>query len=151
MGYYVTLTSTKLHIPAHEFSPICEHLLSTGFLTNTDSMGGGSYQPDGKTEAWYSWVDMKALTKHLNDHDLDAVLEDFGFDVFLDRDGNITDLHYDDKTGDEGKLFECMAPALKGTLHFYWSGEGGAMWKWLIRDGKLFVIDANISYPDPEV
>jgi len=148
MGYYVTLNSCKISIPESDFPRICQHLLTTGFLTNTDSMSGGCYGGPDDGKRWYSWVDMAALEKHLKSNDLSAVLEDFDFDVMHDTDGAIVDLCYDSKTGNEEELFDAMAPAMTGIAELYWSGECGAQWKWLIKDGELRVIDAVITYPE---
>ena len=149
MGYYVTLTSCNIDIPESDFPRICNHLLDEGFLTNTDVMNGGSYSTEGKTESWYSWVDMRALAKHLNAGDLPAVLEDFGFDVFFNKDtGAIIDLGFDSKSGDEEELFETMSPVLPGTTVLFWSGEDGARWKWKIANGEFKVIDAVTTYPE---
>jgi hypothetical protein len=149
MGYYVTLTNVIIDIPKSDFPRICNHLLDTGFLTDTSSMNGGSYTDGGKTESWYSWVDMKALARNLNAGDLHAVLENFGFDVFTDKDtGAIIDLGYDNKTGNEEELFKAMSPVLPGTTELFWSGECGARWKWKIAKGKFKIIDAVTTYPE---
>jgi hypothetical protein len=149
MGYYVTLTSCNILIPASDFPRICNHLLDEGFLTNTDAMHGGSWSGGGKTESWYSWVDMKALAKHLNAGDLPAVIEDFGFDVFFDKDtGAIIDLGYDSKTGNEEELFIAMSDILPGVTEFYWTGEDGARCKWKIANGEFKIIDGVTTYPE---
>jgi hypothetical protein len=148
MGYYVTLTSCNINIRKSDFPRICQHLLLTGFLTNTDAMNGGLYSTEGKTKHWYSWVDMDALEKHLNSNDLPAVLDDFGFEVSLDDDGAIVDLCYDSKTGNEADLFNAMAHAMTGTTELFWSGEDGEQWKWRIKHGELRVTDAVITYPE---
>jgi hypothetical protein len=148
MGYYITLNSCSIRIPESDFPRICQHLLTTGFLTNTDCMSGGSYSTEGRTASWYSWVDMDALEKHLKSDDLPAVLEDFGFDVMHDDEGAIDDLCYDSKSGNEEELFDAMAPAMSGITELFWTGECGAQWKWVIKDGELRIIDAVITYPE---
>ena len=148
MGYYVTLNSCNINIPASDFPRICQHLLTTGFLTNTAAMNGGSYTSEGKTDSWYSWVDMKALAKHLNANDLPAVLDDFGFEVSLSTDGAIIDLMYDNKTGNEEELFEAMAPVMFGITELFWTGECSARWKWLIKNGKLRTVAGITTYPE---
>ena len=148
MGYYVTLTSCNIHIPESHFPRICKHIIDTGFLTDTDSMNGGSYTSEGRTASWYSWVDMESLEKNLKSGDLDAVIEDFGFEVSLDDDGAIVDLSFDNKTGNEEDLFRAMAPALTGTHTLYWSGEEGENWKWVIKDGKFKIFGGLVIYPE---
>lgn len=148
MGYYVRLLRSSMLIPPSEFPRICQHLLTTGFLTDTASMNGGSYTGGTKTESWYSWVNMERLAEHIKSNDLNAVFEEFGFDVFHNKDGAIEGLAYDNKTGNEEQLFRAMAPVWPLHAEFVWSGECGAHWKWIIRNKTFTVSYGIITYPE---
>ena len=148
MGYYVNLEDVNVIIHPSLFAPVCEHLLSSGFLTNTDSMGGGSFGGGQEPQYWYAWVNMDTLTERLKNNDLVGVLTAFGFDVYTSPTGCIVDLSFNNKTGDEEALFRAMAPVLPGTYVLFWSGEDGARWKWVISDHAFRVIDAVITYPE---
>ena len=149
MGYYVNITATDIKIPESLYPKICKHLLTSDFLSSAN-MGGGRSGPDGPEEKWFSWVDMIALKKHLKDDDLPAVLEEFGFDVMLKPDtGDIADLSYDNKTGDEQILFKYIAQALPGKHTITWSGEEGALWQWQISDFQLRTVDGVVLFPKP--
>lgn len=159
MSYYVTLQYTDLRIPKSIFPTLCSHLLTSGFL-DRKNMGGGrhdgnpdnGYGSDGRSEAWFSWCDMDQLTMALEDNDFIIVLECFRFDVILDEtSGDITDLHFDCKCGDEERLFEYLAPVLPGVTRLTWSGEGGERWRWLIKDGKFRHIDGIVSFPGDDI
>jgi hypothetical protein len=147
MGYYVSLESTSINIPPSLFAPVCRHLLSTGFHTDHGNMNS-NYYGIGERHYWYSWVDMKNLIERLNAGDLPGVLVEFGFDVIFGEDDSITDLVYDNKMGDEEKLFRAMAPALPGTQELFWRGEEGEKYKWTIKDHQFKVVDALITYPE---
>lgn len=147
MGYYVTLNSCSINIPASDFPRICQHLLNTGFLTNTSAMNGGCFGGPDDGKRWYSWVNMDYLAEHLKANDLEAVLDDFGFEVFTNDNGDIVDLCYDNKTGNEEELFCAMAPAMSGINELFWSGEEGERWKWLIKNGELHSIAGITTYP----
>jgi hypothetical protein len=145
-----TVTSTHIDIPESLFPKICRHLLTSDFLTNASNMSGGCHGAEGKKEAWFSWVDMTDLKKHLESNDLPAVLEDFGFEVSVQiSTGSIMDLMYDSKQGDEEILFEYIAEVLPGKHTVTWSGEEGAMWQWQITNKELRSVDGIITFPKP--
>ncbi len=149
MGYYVTATSTDITIPESLFAKICKHLLESDFL-DPRNMSGGGHDSDGRTVAWFSGVDTDVLKKHLKNDDLIAVLMEFGFDVTLHpKTGDICDLIYDNKTGDEDTLFNYIAQVLPGTHTVTWSGEEGAIWQWQISDFKFRSVDGLVSFPKP--
>ena len=149
MGYYVRIVNANIYIPASIHGDICKHLHDSGFLTNTDSMRGGSYS-DGKCNAkWYSWVNMETLAKHIHAGDLAAVFRSFGFDVST-LDGNIIDLHYDNKTGDEIELFKSIAPALPGIHWVEFVGEGSEHYRYYIKNRKFHEIYGDIVFEEPQ-
>lgn len=147
MGYYLNCTHTQLNIPASIFPDICQHLLTSGFL-NPDAMSGGRHGSNGKEEAWFAWVDMAELRSALEDDDLVSVLENFRFEVDTDPDGNIIDVCFNDKSGDEEHLFAHIAAVLPGTHRIDWSGEEGEVYRWLIKNKKLRIIDACIIFKE---
>lgn len=145
MGYYITLNRCDIHIPAPLFPVICEHLRTTDF-NSPDNMGGGCYgNPEGE-KFWFSWTNPDKVTKAIADDDLPTLLEQFRFEFSLDDKGAIVDLLFDCKQGDELLLFNRIAEVLPGTHRLDWSGEEGSMWRWLIKDNQLHVIDATINF-----
>lgn len=147
---YVTVTSTHIDIPERLFPKICQHLLTSDFLTKASNMSGGCHDFKGKKEAWFSWVDMTDLKRHLKSNDLPAVLEEFGFEVSLQvSTGSIIDLMYGSKQGDEGILFDYIAEVLPGKHTVTWSGEEGAMWQWQISNRQLRTVDGVVTFPKP--
>lgn len=150
MGYYVNITATDIKIPESLYPKICKHLLTSDFLTKASNMSGGCYGAEGKKKAWFSWVDMTDLEKHLKNDDLPAVLEEFGFGVMFKPDtGDIVDLSYDNKTGDEQILFKYIAQVLPGKHTITWSGEEGSLWQWQISDFQFRIVDGVVLFPKP--
>jgi hypothetical protein len=147
MGYYTKIIASHFRIPASQHSAICSHLLSTGFLGDTDRMSGIQYGPDGRTtDWWYAWVDMIALAQHLRSGDLRAVLDDFGFDVFTNGNDDVIGIAFDKKSGDEEELLKRMAPMLPDSTFINWQGEDGAIYRWTFPSGKLHTSFGSIVY-----
>lgn len=146
MGYYVNLVSANIYIPTDLFAPICRHLLSSDFLSPSN-MRGGSYGGPDDGKKWFSWCDMEKLRTALNEDNLYAVLECFRFEPGTDDAGNIIDLYFDCKCGDEETLFRYLAPVLPGVTRLTWQGEGGEQWRWRIADGELRWIDGVTYFP----
>lgn len=146
MGYYATLNAVQIDIPAYQFPTICQHLKHCGFI-DPRNMNGGRYTADGIVENWFSWCDMAKLKQCLDDNDLLGVLECFRFETSTDSHGRLIDLHFNDSVGDELHLFKAMADVLPGTHRLTWHGESGEMWRWLIRDNELTVIDGITIFP----
>jgi hypothetical protein len=146
MGYYITLDRCQIHIPPSLFPAICQSLLHKGFMSPRN-MSGYTYA-DNITTPHFSWVDMKQLEQCLADDDLVGALQEFRFSVSLNDKGAIVDLMFDCKQGDEEILFSYMAEELPGIHRLDWSGEEGDVWRWLIKDNRLNVIDATITFDE---
>jgi hypothetical protein len=134
MGYYINTRCVKdFRIKAEDFPRIARQLLDTGFLTDINKMKGGKYSTDGKVESWYAWVDMQALHEAVMAADIETVLGLFRFSVTLDTDtGDIIDLDFDSKAGDEHHLFKAIAPWVTGMIE--WMGEEGETWVWVFNN-----------------
>ena len=149
MGYYVTLRYTQIYIPTDLFAPICRHLLSSDFISPSN-MSGGCYGGPDDGKKWFSWCDTDKLRTSLEKDDLYGVFECFRFETLTDDDGNIIDLHFDCKCGDEEILFRYLATVLPGVTRLDWQGEGGEQWRWRIANGELVWIDGVTIFPGDE-
>jgi hypothetical protein len=134
MGYYINTNRVKdFRIKADDFTRIPRHLIDTGFLTDIDKMKGGKYSTDGKVESWYAWVNIDDLHEAVMAADIEAVLECFRFIVRVNTDtGDIIDLDFDSKAGDERHLFNAIAPWVTGMIE--WMGEEGETFVWVFNN-----------------
>lgn len=146
MGYYVNIISCAITIPTYLFPTICNHLLTSDFL-NPKYMGGGAWGGDEDGKRWFSWCDMEKLESSLKSNDLIAVLECFRFEPSTDDLGNIIDLWFDCKHGDEEHLFTYIAQVLPGIHRITWQGEGGEQWRWVIRNNELTTVNGTTIFP----
>jgi hypothetical protein len=54
-----------------------------------------------------------------------------------------------EKIGCEDRLWEQIAPWVTDESFINCTGEDGEMWRWYWRQGRFFVVEAEIHYPDP--
>ena len=145
MGYYVQTTASNIEIPYEAFAPICKHLLDEGIMTNYKDMSGG----DSKGEKWYSWVTMSELENSLKANNLIEVFTIFGYQVGTDcneKTPAITDLSYDQKTGNEIVLLRMIAPFIENDSHIDWKGEDGVLYRWEFYDQELIEREGVITW-----
>lgn len=152
MGYYTHTVESDVRIPKSGFAAICKHLLDTGFDDVSVShrmMGGGSYSPgvEGKTAAWYSWVDMEKLTAALKDGDLLGVFQLFSFETPCDEEGNLIALCYDCKTGDEEALLKAISPFMEDRCYVRFEGEDGTHYRYHWRNQELHYTEGRVEFP----
>ena len=74
----------------------------------------------------YSWVEDKKMR---NAKTLENCLHEWGFEATTLANGDIVCLTYEwEKSGDEDRLFEAIAPYVEKGSYLRWSGEDGALW-----------------------
>jgi hypothetical protein len=136
MGYYVNITNSDFHIAADRKADAYEAVCRINAPEYDHLKRGGSWGPDGKTAVWYSWMpaDYPAETEKLED-----VLDLLGFAYVITGDGDITDLQYDNKTGNEAIFFLAMAPYVQEGSTVTWVGEDHHAWIWEFADGTLYL------------
>jgi len=145
MGYYVQTTASNITIPNEAFTPICKHLLDEGIMTNYKEMSGG----DSKGEKWYSWVTMSDLETALKANNLIEVFTMFGYQVGTDANEKtpaITDLSYDQKSGNEIVLLRMIAPFIENDSYIDWKGEGGELYRWEFYEQELIEREGVITW-----
>jgi hypothetical protein len=143
MGYFVNIEESRVSIPKSRFVEACNHLNDTGFLYDTELMHGGSGH-----ERWYAWVDMDKLWERLTAMDLPGVFDAFGFRCFYNEDGDICELAFDQKCGDELVLLNALAGFFSDGDFIEWKGEDGEVWRHEFREGRLKHMYAEIVWKD---
>jgi hypothetical protein len=134
VGYFVTTSACKIRVSADSFRSACQHLLSTGFLTEWAHMSGSQFNGEQVVSRFYAWVDMQELAACVNNGDLVGVFECFSFTVDVDDGGNIVCLHYDSRMGDEQHLLRRLAPFFGADNYIAWRGEDAEFWVSCFRE-----------------
>lgn len=140
MGYYVHTTAVSFRIKKENldaaFKAACE------LNWRNDLKRGGRYGagrpdplPEGPNE-WvcFSWVDWNY---HKTCKDLAEVMSQFRFGVEFDSRGDIVDLSFDSKTGNEDELLEAIAPFVEPGSYIEWRGEEDDIWRNGFYDGNM--------------
>lgn len=67
------------------------------------------------------------------------------FQVSFDDDGNVTDLAYDNKSGQEELFLNAIAPLVKEGSYIGWQGEDGEMWVNVFKGGVMVTDGRNLN------
>jgi hypothetical protein len=103
--------------------------------THNDQKRGGSYSDGVKKSSWFSWMP-ENYPETLST--AKEILDELGFEVTLDEQGNIIDLHYNNKMGQEDLFLKAIAPFVKEGSFINWAGEDGTNWQYFF-DGKKMI------------
>lgn len=153
MGYYTRITETNMFISKDDFvycyEAMCK-LNDRDDLKKGGSWGGGNGisadnpRPEGMTyhpAKWFSWLDANYPEKCKTMQD---ILFELGFeDIKLDEDGNLIDLWYDNKTGDEALFLQIISPYVKAGSYVNWIGEDGTRYQFFFN-GKEMIMKAGV-------
>lgn len=147
MGYYVRLEDNNVLIPRSKLEDAYQAMCRLNETHNKEKRGGSWV--GGKETKHFSWMD--ANYPETCPSALD-IIEALGFGTELDTEG-ITIQGYDNKTGSEDLFFESIAPFIEKQFESHekypfmeWTGEEGARWRWIFKDGKMITKHATISY-----
>jgi hypothetical protein len=153
MGYYTRITETNMFISKDDFEYCYEAMCKLNDrddLKNGGSWGGGDGisadkpRPKGMTyhpAKWFSWLDANYPEKCKTMQD---ILFELGFeDIKLDEDGNLIDLWYDNKTGDEALFLQIISPYVKAGSYVNWIGEDGTRYQFFFN-GKEMIMKAGV-------
>jgi hypothetical protein len=108
MGYYVQVTNADVFMSKDNFDKAYKAAIALNQQDDLKSGGGWTDElkssdprPEGfdyHPSRWFSWVD---ADYHITCKTLDDVLKEFRFETMYDNDGNLINLHFDCKVGDE--------------------------------------------------
>jgi hypothetical protein len=144
MGYYVQVTNADVFMSKDNFDKAYQAAIALNQQDDLKSGGGWTDElkssdprPEGfdyHPSRWFSWVD---ADYHITCKTLDDVLKEFRFETMYDNDGNLINLHFDCKVGDEVFLLTAIAPYFKDGSSLEWRGEEGETWKYIFENGKI--------------
>lgn len=91
------------------------------------------YGPD--PFVWFSWMDWNYHEKLRN---VQEILEDLGFSVFYDDDGNLLVEGYNSKSGQEGLFLKSISTLSRGFI--LWEGEDKEQWVEFYGDDGVVIL-----------
>jgi hypothetical protein len=93
---------------------------------------------------WFSWMDANYPEKCKN---MEDILHELGFEnIKYDENGNLIDLSYNSKIGDEELFFESMARFIYPGSYINWRGEDNEIWQWYFDGESLKIKTATIVW-----
>lgn len=140
MGYYVHTTDVSFRIEKENLDAAFKAACELNWRNGLKNGGKWSSErpdplPEGPNEwTWFSWV---PWNYHETCKDLEEVMNHFGFDVSFDAAGNIVDIGFDSKTGNEDDLLEALAPFVESGSYVEWRGEDDDLWRHSFHDGHM--------------
>lgn len=152
MGYYAIAAGSVI-VPAENIDAAydvlvelnaCEDLKTGGRLGGTPAeKPADSVSVAASPDRWFSWMDWnydEVLTSALD------IVNQLGFEVEELSDGGFEVYSYDSKVGAEEHFMAALAPFVSEGSEMTWTGEDGAMWRWLFTDGEMKVQSATVTW-----
>ena len=139
MGYYIDLTDAEWEISESPEAlatiremPVKYHAIKRGGSSNG--------------EKWFSWMNDTEIE---TTDTVENVFNQLGFET--DKvDGGFKLTAYNSKTGQEDLFLAVMAPFTKDGSYIEWRGEDGALWKFEIRNGRMFRTESEIVWTNSQ-
>jgi hypothetical protein len=155
MGYYVDITESNIFISKDKLQDCYEAMCKLNDIDDKKSGGGytseglncNSPRPEGMNyhpAKWFSWMDANYPEKCKN---MEDILHELGFEnIRYDENGNLIDLSYNSKIGDEELFFESMARFIYPGSYINWRGEDNEIWQWYFDGENLLTKTATITW-----
>lgn len=148
MGYYTTLIDTNLLVKKEDFQSIYEKMCE---LNNYDELkrGGGFGQLEEQGESkwnpnkWFSWMPYNYPELYFT---MQEVLEQVGFELSFNEDGDLIKIEYYNKTGNEDYFLSCFAGYVKDGTFIQFKGEGDSdYYQYVFKDGKMILEEGIVN------
>lgn len=141
MGYYVNIEDCSFFIERKNFEPAMQALRE---LDKRDELKLRSYVNGVDKPTHFSWMDAYWAE---NVKTLPEFLDMARFECSENEDGLF--IHYfNSKFGDERVFLVAIAPYIEDGSYIIWRGEDGQLWRDRFRDGKMFVSNAVVTWPN---
>lgn len=134
MGYDVMTEEAQLRIRAEDKDSAYRAVCAINAPEYNHLKRGGSFGPGEEREYWYSWMPADYPSET---NSLEQVLELLGFELAHDDNGDIIDLSYYQKTGNEDIFMLALAPYVEDGSYILWQGEDGERWMWKFQNGTM--------------
>jgi hypothetical protein len=139
MGYYINIVNSTAKIKKENFDKA--YKVACDLNKRDDLKSGGSWANGKCVSKHFSWMDENYPETCKN---IKEIIEALGFGTRIDEKGDLIIESYDDKTGDEEKFLEALAPFIEGEIH--WSGEESEHWLITFKKGKLQKKEGTIVF-----
>lgn len=153
MGYYISTVEVDFFLSKVNFDDAYKAMCALNDrddLKRGGSFGGGddarSNRPAGLNyhpHKWFSWLDANYPDKCKT---APEILQQLGFELSYDADGNIVYLSYDNKAGQEDLFLEAIAPFVKRNSYIIWRGEDGEHWKQIFVDNRTITKAGYLTF-----
>lgn len=151
MGYYVTTMDQNIFIDKKYFGDIYNKMCK---LNDYDELKRGGSSKDGEPyegrynpNKWFAWMDYNYPETCNN---LQEILQQIGFEITYDDEGNITGLFYDNKTGSEDYFLQCFAGYVPFGSFIEFKGEDDAYYKYVYGPTSMHLYSGHlrVDYDD---
>lgn len=148
MGYYITINNTNILVMKEDFQNIYKKMCE---LNNYDELkrggGYGKLEEQGESKwnpnKWFSWMPYNYPDLYST---MEKILEEVGFELYLDKDGNLTGMGYHNKSGNEDYFLSCFAGYVKDNSYIEFKGEGDDdYYRYVFKDNKMTMQRGEIS------
>lgn len=159
MGYYVHIDDSNFFISKDNFEEAFRACIALNDRDDLKKGGGGAFtlpngeemkyndpRPEGMSYhpmKWFSWM---SPNYPATCHTLNMILEELGFDIALDDQGNIISLQYNNKIGSECHFLDAISPFVKSGSFINWVGEDNDLWRNEFDGKKMITKQANITW-----
>lgn len=148
MGYYTNLIECDFFLDKKHFDDVYQEMCKLNDYH--DLKRGGSYgantDPDPNERypknRWFSWMDYNYPETC---KDMFEILQQIGFDITLDNDGNLVNLGYYNKTGNEDYFLSCFAGFVRDGSYITFKGEEEEdYYKFVFENGKMSRYESTV-------
>ena len=155
MGYFVDTTEQGMMIKKDQFDNCYKAMCKLN--DNDDVKRGGGWNNSGVSSdsprpkelnyhpaKWFSWMDANYPDTC---KDMVEIFQALGFEeINFDKDGNLVNLGYSSKTGQEELFFNAIAAFVEKGSYMNWRGEGDEHWQWVFDGNKMKVKNGIVTY-----
>lgn len=136
MGYYINIVESDIFIDSQDkedaYKALCE-------LNNHNEFKTGGSWPRVESDVpnssvWFAWMPWNYPETC---ETLEEILRELGFDVIADEDGNIVELYYNDKSGNQDHFLKALAPYVRNNSYIIWQGEDHSVWRMVFENGTM--------------
>jgi len=157
MGYYVRTEASEFFIKKEDFQSCYKAMCKLNDYDHLKRGGGwgediSSDDPrpehmDYHPARWFSWMDANYPKEIATFHQM---LMELGFSPTYDDDGNLVDLVYNNKQGQEDLFFCAISPWVKDESWIEWRGEDTDVFRWYFAAGQMRLQGAQLKWVEVE-
>lgn len=141
MGYYVRIEDSTWVIPEKNLDAAYQAMCD---LNKHDELkSGGSWSGSKQNEKWFAWMDANYPETC---KDAAAILDQLGFELHFNENGDLCIDWYDNKIGSEELFLRAIAPFSVEDSYIVWRGEDGAIWRHIVQRGTLVEQTGTVTF-----